>query len=141
MYSVVEALERLFRAQGGVVRTGAEVTKILVEGGRATGVRTAQGDIPADLVVSNADVAHTYSDLLPVHARKRWTDRRLDGLDYSMSCFLLYLGVRRRYETLRHHTLILSERYEALLRDIFDRKVLPDDFSLYLHAPPRTDPA
>jgi phytoene desaturase len=57
-----------------------------------------------------------------------------------MSCFLLYLGTRRQYPQLKHHTLILAERYKGLLRDIFDRKILPDDFSMYLHVPTRTDP-
>jgi phytoene desaturase len=56
-----------------------------------------------------------------------------------MGCFLLFLGVRKAYPRLAHHTLILAERYRDLLRDIFDRKILPDDFSLYLHAPARTD--
>ena len=59
----------------------------------------------------------------------------------SMSCFLLYLGVRRRYPQLSHHTIILGPRYRGLVHDIFDRKVLSDDFSMYLHVPSRTDPA
>ena len=57
-----------------------------------------------------------------------------------MSCVLLYIGTRRQYPQLEHHTLILSERYKELLSDIFGRKILPDDFSMYLHAPTRTDP-
>jgi phytoene desaturase len=58
-----------------------------------------------------------------------------------MSCFLLYLGVRKEYPQLKHHTLIVSKRYRELVEDIFDRKIVPDDFSLYVHAPTRTDPA
>jgi len=58
-----------------------------------------------------------------------------------MSCFLLYIGVKRQYPQLRHHTLVLTERYRELLEDIFERKVLPDDFSMYVHAPTRTDPS
>jgi phytoene desaturase len=58
-----------------------------------------------------------------------------------MSCFLLYLGTKKQYPDLKHHTLILSERYKALLKDIFDKKILPDDFSMYLHVPTRTDPS
>jgi phytoene desaturase len=57
-----------------------------------------------------------------------------------MSCFLLYMGTRRQYPQLEHHTLILTERYRELLADIFDRKIVPEDFSMYLHAPTRTDP-
>ncbi len=141
MYSVVEALGRLFFEQGGEIRTGEEVREILVEDGRAVGVRTAREEIRADLVVSNADPGHTYGRLVDHSARRRWSDGKLASTQWSMSCFLLYIGTRRRYPQLEHHTLILTERYQGLLRDIFDRKVLPDDFSMYLHAPTRTDPA
>ena len=58
-----------------------------------------------------------------------------------MSAFLLYLGVRKKYPQLKHHTLILSERYKGLIDDIFDNKVLPNDFSMYLHIPSQTDPS
>ena len=59
------------------------------------------------------------------------TDRRIEKLDYSMSCFVLYMGVRRTFPQLEHHTLILTERYRTLLDDIFKKKILPDDFSMY----------
>jgi phytoene desaturase len=72
--------------------------------------------------------------------RKKWNDKKIDKAKYSMSAFLLYLGVKKQYPELLHHTLILSERYKALIKDIFDKQILPDDFSMYLHAPTRTDP-
>ncbi len=140
MYSVVEAMGRLFTEMGGVIRTGAEVSRIRVEGGRAVGVEVGRDHHPADLVVSNADVGHTYKHLVHPEHRRRWTDRKVDRTDYSMSCFLLYMGTKRRYPQLQHHTLILAERYKELLKDIFDRKILPEDFSMYLHVPTRTDP-
>jgi phytoene desaturase len=140
MYSVVEALGRFFTELGGTVRTGEEVEEILVEGGRAVGVRTASGTYRADVVVSNADPGHTYGALVDRSHRRRWSDAKLRRTEWSMSCFLLYIGTRRQYPKLEHHTLILSERYKELLTDIFDRKILPDDFSMYLHAPTRTDP-
>ncbi len=140
MYSVVEALGRLVHELGGVIRTGEEVLEIVVENGRTTGVRTAAGLYPADIVVSNADPGHTYGALVGQEHRTRWTDGRLDRTHWSMSCFLLYLGTRRQYPQLAHHTLVLSERYRELLHDIFERKILPDDFSMYLHVPTRTDP-
>lgn len=141
MYSVVEALGRLFFELGGKIRTGEEVREILVEDGRAVGARTASGSVRADLVVSNADPGHTYGALVARSHRRRWTDRKLARTHWSMSCFLLYVGTRRRYPQLQHHTLILAERYKGLLEDIFGKKILPDDFSMYLHAPTRTDPS
>jgi phytoene desaturase len=60
---------------------------------------------------------------------------------YSMSLFVIYFGANRQYPGIRHHTIILSERYQELLHDIFHRKVLSEDFSLYLHRPSATDPS
>ncbi len=140
MYSVVEALGRLFFELGGEIRTNSEVTRIEVDNGRVRGVETAEGFFDTDIVVSNADVAHTYSGLLKAEKRKRWNDRRVAKIEHTMSCFLMYLGVRKQYPEVAHHTLILSERYKGLVKDIFKNKILPDDFSMYVHAPTRTDP-
>ena len=139
---LVRGLVRLIETQGGTVRCGAEVTAIDVKDGAAVGVRLASGEyIAADIVVSNADSAWTYRHLLPAHARRRWTDRRIDRARYSMSLFVWYFGTRRRYDDVSHHTILLGPRYRELLRDIFDRKVLAPDFSLYLHRPTATDPS
>jgi phytoene desaturase len=139
MYSVVEAFARVFTEIGGTIVTNAEVIQIDVHNRIAQGVKTEKTHYPADLVVSNADFAHTYRDLIKKSERKKWNDRTVDNLDYSMSAFLLYLGVKKQYPELLHHTLILSERYKGLVSDIFDKKILPDDFSMYLHVPTRTD--
>ncbi len=139
MYSLVQAFETLFKELGGEVKTGLPVTKIQVEDGNATGVHTRDGFFKADAVISNADFIHTYKNLIGSEHRKKWTDKKLFNLDYSMSAFLLYLGVRKQYPELKHHTLILSERYKPLITDIFDKKILPDDFSMYLHVPTKTD--
>jgi phytoene desaturase len=82
-----------------------------------------------------------YKNLLHPRHRRRWTDQAVNRLQMSMSCFLLYIGVKQQYPQLKHHTLILSKRYRELVNDIFDRKVLPGDFSMYLHVPTRTDPS
>jgi phytoene desaturase len=139
---IVKGLVRLIEGQGGVVRYGAEVRTILIEDGRATGVKLVSGEeLAADVVVSNADSAWTYRYLVPSGSRRRWTDRRIDRARYSMSLFVWYFGTRRRYEDVAHHTILLGPRYRELLRDIFDRKVLAEDFSLYLHRPTATDPS
>jgi phytoene desaturase len=137
---VVKGLAGLISGQGGTLRYNVEVDQILVAGGRATGVRLASGEtIAADIVVSNADSAWTYRKLLPNQARRRWTDRKLDRARYSMSLFLWYFGTDKRYEDVAHHTILMGPRYRELLADIFKRKVLAEDFSLYLHRPTATD--
>ncbi|MBS0579125.1 MAG: phytoene desaturase [Proteobacteria bacterium] len=140
--ALVEGLVRLVAGQGGKLHLNQEVTSIMVRDGRATGVRLASGEeVAADIVVSNADAAWTYRHLLPAQLRRRWTDRRIERARYSMSLFVWYFGTRRRYEEVAHHTILLGPRYRGLLEDIFERKVLPQDFSLYLHRPTATDPS
>jgi len=141
MYSLVEAFEKLFIELGGKVQTGSEISEIMVENGHATGV-VANGQFhAADMVVSNADIIHTYKDLIKPAHRRKWNDKKIDRTSISMSAFLLYIGSKKQYPQLLHHTLILSERYKELVKDIFDNKILPEDFSMYLHAPTRTDPS
>lgn len=140
--AVVSALGRLFTELGGKTRLGTAVRRIVVEGGRATGVETESGErIAADAVVSNADIATTYRTMVPAADRRRWTDRKLAGMRYSMSLFVIYFGTRKKYDEIEHHTILLGERYKELLTDIFDRKHLPEDFSMYLHRPSKTDPS
>ena len=140
---LVEALARLFTDLGGKLRLSKTAREILLTRDRkARGVETTDGEtFEADAVVSNADVANTYRKMIPASARRRNTDRRLEGMRYSMSVFVAYFGTRKRYPEIAHHTIILGERYQGLLDDIFNRKLLVDDFSLYLHRPSATDPA
>jgi phytoene desaturase len=139
--SLVQGLSGLIDDLGGEQRYGAEVDEILVEDGQAAGVELTSGErIPADVVVSNADVAWTYRHLLPPEARTKWTDRRLQNMNYSMGLFVWYFGTKRQYPDVEHHTILLGDRYKGLLDDIFDHKTLADDFSLYLHRPTKTDP-
>jgi len=153
--ALVNALARLIEELGGIIHYNSPVAEILVERGRnghgrqqrATGVRLSDGSIHrADHVIANADVAWTYQNLIPGHARSwRNSDFRWQKLTrYSMSLVVIYFGTRKLYRhdgTLAHHNIILSERYRGLLADIFSRKELPDDFSLYLHMPTLTDPS
>lgn len=140
MYSLVEGFARLFTELGGQITTGAEVAEITVAEGRARGVRTQDGRFfPADVVISNADVATTYGGMIAPEWRRRWTDHRIGRMRYSMSSFLLYLGLDRHYDKLRHHTILIGDRYKGLVNDIFGGR-LADDFSIYLHAPTMTDP-
>ena len=140
--SLVNGLVSLIEGQGGAMRYGEEVRAITLDGRTATGVRLASGEtVHADIVVSDADAAWTYRHLLPASARSRWTDRRIDQARYSMGLFVWYFGTRRQYPDVPHHTILLGPRYRALLNDIFERKVLAEDFSLYLHRPTATDPS
>ncbi len=141
--AIVAALGKLFQELGGKVHLNTEVKEILVQGRRVTGIRLGDGSVQnADIVISNADVGWTYRYLIPEAYRRIYSNRRVENMRYSMSLFVIYFGTRRRYTDsgLAHHNIILSQRYKPLLEDIFHKKVLADDFSLYLHMPTLTDP-
>ena len=91
-------------------------------------------------MASNADVVHTFSKLLPDEPAAATIARGLARKRHSMSLFVIYFGVRRRHANLAHHSVLFGPRYRELLKDIFARGHLADDFSLYLHAPTTTDP-
>ncbi len=145
--AIVDALVRLFNDLGGTLQLNSEVGEIRLQGGRATGVVLKNGEeIEADIVVCNGDVAGAYHSLLPASARRKYTDRQLARMRYSMSLVVIYFGTDRLYRGtdgpgLAHHDIILGPRYKELLHDIFREKRLADDFSLYLHMPTITDPS
>jgi phytoene desaturase len=139
---LIAGLAGLVKSQGGELRLGTRVERIDVAGRRATGVTLEGGErVAADVVVSNADAAATYSKLVQGAARRRWGPARLRRARLSMSLFVWYFGTRRRYPGVPHHMILLGPRYRELLDDIFERKVLAEDFSLYLHRPTATDPS
>jgi phytoene desaturase len=140
--SLVNGLVKLVEGQGNSVRCNTGVAQILVKDGAACGVQLDNGErLAADAVVSNADSATTYRKLLAPEHRKRWTDARIERARYSMSLFVWYFGTRRQYPDVAHHTIALGPRYRGLITDIFERKHLAEDFSLYLHRPTATDPS
>jgi phytoene desaturase len=137
---LVDGLVGLIEGQGGTVRYRADVARIDVAAGAATGVTLADGTrIPADIVVSNADSAETYLSLLGEEGRS-WHRAKLKASSSSMGLFVWYFGTNRQFPDIAHHTILMGPRYRALIEDIFVRKVLAPDFSLYLHRPTATDP-
>ena len=137
---LVDGMVDLIAGQGGSVRCGAEVARIAVTDGRATGVTLVDGTrIAADIVVSNADSAHTYLTLLKNEGHPL-SRAKLKASHSSMGLFVWYFGTNRKFPDIAHHTILMGPRYRELIEDIFVRKVLAPDFSLYLHRPTATDP-
>ncbi len=138
--ALVDGLCRLFTDIGGKLHLNSPLEKILVEEKRVRGVRTQKGEEhPCELVLSNADIVHTYARLLGGHPRGKTYGEKLKNKRHSMSLFLIYFGTNREYPELAHHNIFFGPRYKELLDDIFYRGKLAEDFSLYLHAPTRTD--
>ena len=139
--AIITGLVDLLKGQGNQLLLNAEVRRICVRDQAACGVELVDGRmIAADLVISDADAAYTYQTLLAEHPRKRWNDRKLQRARYSMGLFVWYFGTNKYYADIPHHAIIMGPRYRGLLEDIFERKILADDMSLYLHRPTATDP-
>lgn len=138
--ALVRALVALFERLGGEIRLSAPVERIDLDRTNGRVLHRISGDDAFDAVVSNADVHHTYAGLYGHEDRGRKRARQLERMKWSMSLFVLYFGTNRRYdEHIKHHTILFGNRYEPLLKEIFHGPELPEDFSLYLHAPSVTD--
>jgi phytoene desaturase len=155
--ALVNALVVKYEELGGTLLLNARVENILITDGQggtpkhrlatraARGVRIEDGrEIQSDMVVSNADYATTYMKLIEPQYRNWNPDWKIKAMQYSMSLVVIYFGFKKDPEEvldLQHHNIILGPRYEELLTDIFDRKILAEDFSQYLHVPTLTDPS
>lgn len=140
--ALVRGLVRLFEDLGGRFELNAPVARIETSGSRVSGVRVADGRLfEADAVASNADVVHTYGDLLGQHRRGQSEANSLRKKRFSNSLFVLYFGLDHHHSQLQHHTVCFGPRYRELIKDIFQGDALAEDFSLYLHAPCVTDPS
>jgi len=142
--AIAKAMARVVESQGGIIKFRTEADEITVDGGRASGVRLADGEVlTGDVIVSNADSGYTYSRLLRNLDKKRWTEKRLTRARWSMGLFIWYFGTkgtRSMWTDVGHHTILNGPRYRDLIRDIFVRGHLADDMSLYVHRPSVTDP-
>lgn len=138
--ALIQGLVNLFKDLGGSITYNAGVSRIDTSAGRVTGVTTENGtSYVAPIVASNADVMHTYGRLLSGEPRAVPVAKKLSRRRYSMSLFVIYFGLRREHSELKHHIVMFGKRYRELIREIFKGPKLPDDFSLYLHAPSVTD--
>jgi len=138
--ALVGALARLFTELGGELRLNTAAAAITTRGCAATGVTDEHGaNHDYDAVISNADIEHTYASLLRDEPRVNGMRTSLRRKRWSMSLFLVYFGLRGNYPGLAHHTILFGPRYRELLDEIFGGHEVPEDFSLYLHAPSVTD--
>lgn len=138
---IITALQTIAEKNGAKFHINTPVQKILVEQGKAIGIQTANGEtILSDIVISDADLAHTEQVLLPPEAREYpdtyWASRVL-----APSAFILYLGIKDRVPELTHHNLLFSQDWKKNFSQIFDQPQWPADPSLYICAPSVTDPS
>ncbi|KRA79405.1 phytoene desaturase [Altererythrobacter sp. Root672] len=138
---LVAGMLRHFERLGGEVRLHDPVVRIDSTGNRVEQVETQsgwQGRFHA--VASNADIVHSYRDLLGSSQRGQVMGKRLAKKRFSPSLFVVHFGIEGHWPGIPHHMILFGPRYEGLLDDIYVNGVLPADFSIYLHHPSVTDP-
>ena len=138
--ALVAELRKLMERHGIEILCNTDVQTITTSGNKVTGIITSGGtEITADRIICNGDPPVIYNELLPQKGRamKKAVPEKLTK--YSMGLFVLFFGTKTSYPEIAHHTIWMGPRFEGLLHDIFDKKILADDFSLYLHRPTATD--
>ncbi|CAN5693921.1 phytoene desaturase [soil metagenome] len=137
--ALMSAMAGAVETMGAEIKTSTPVQRILFDGARAVGVHAAGRDQRHDHVIMNADASWALQNLVPQALRPKWRDKKLQGMDYSCSALMLYLGVRGPID-LPHHTICVAEDYPKNIREISGDLTLSDDPSFYICNPSRTDP-
>jgi len=139
--AMVDGFEALMREEGIQIKLNTRVNNLTIDSNRVTQVHTNKGTFECDKLVSNIDPKFLYRNLVPKTNQRLGAKVKTKHAKLSMGLFVLHFGTTKKYPDVVHHTIWLGKRYEALLSDIFDKKILADDFSLYLHRPTATDPS
>ena len=140
--SVVKALEKLMKEENIQIIKSAEVTEIIINNNKVDGVVVNDSNkIECDYVVCNSDPPNVYKNLIkPKDNYSFLFKQKMRRMDYSMGLFVYYFGSKKQYKDVAHHTIYFGNSYEKHLNKIFEKKILSEDISYYLHRPSATDP-
>ena len=138
--AIVGALKGLMERNNIEILLNTTVKKLVVHDGKVSGLILEDGSqITADLIVSNADATYLHQNMIDQDKVALSSKLKLKLAHYSMGLFVIYFGTTKQYPSVVHHTIWLGKTYKELLSNIFDKKILSDDFSLYIHRPTATD--
>ncbi len=138
---IIKGFEKLMKEENIRIFKNSEVTNIVLNKNVAIGIKVKKKNIYADKIILNTDPAFTYKYLINTKLNKKWNKKKIEKMDFSMGLFVIYFGTKKKYTKIAHHTIWMGKRYEGLLKDIFNKQILAEDFSLYLHRPTATDKA
>lgn len=141
MYTMAKSMERLFIELGGKINFNSPIDEIIIENKKAIGVKLNSKEIKADYIVCNADFPYAMKNLIKEEKYKgKYTDKKIDKMKYSCSCFLLYLGLNKKLEDFEVHNILFAEDFDKNINDIFDG-TLPQDPSMYFYISSKLDPS
>ena len=139
--SIVKALEKLMHEENIKIIKSAEVTEIISNDNRVKGVKINNSEIiECDYIVCNSDPPNVYQNLIKSKNDYNFLfKQKMKRMDYSMGLFVYYFGSKKQYKDVAHHTIYFGNSYEKHLDKIFEKKILSEDISYYLHRPSATD--
>ena len=138
---IISALEKLMNEIGIKIIKNDEVIRIITDKKIVTGVVTKNNKtINSKIVICNADPPFVYKHLLDKKQNNFLFKNKIKRMNYSMGLFVYYFGSKKKYNNVEHHSIYFGDSYKELLNQIFDKKILNDDISFYLHRPTATDP-
>ncbi|ENZ5542949.1 phytoene desaturase family protein [Enterococcus hirae] len=140
MYTLATSLARLFEELGGKIVYETSVDEILIDNKIAKGIRIGKEQVMADAIVCGADFPYAMKELIPDERKRgKYTNKKIAKFEYSCSCFLMYLGLDKKYPEEHLHSIYFAEDFKQNVDDLFERGKLPDDPSFYLYRPSLMD--
>lgn len=141
MYTMAEAMGRVFKQLGGEIHLNAQVSQVLVDDGTVNGIQVGSDIILSDYVVCNADFPYAMKHLIRHPHKGNYPDQKIDQMDYSCSCLLFYWGMDRKFDQVEDvHNFVFSNDLDHNMNQIFNGQEL-DDPSFYVYMASKIDPS
>ncbi len=141
LHAIATALVKIGKKYDVEYYTDSEVVKTTHDTKNITSMIVKNWQtITSDLFIVNADQARFETEMLPLD-QQTYTKPYRDKKIFAPSGFIIYAWVSKKLDKLEHHNLYFNDNWAESFGDIYDRHVLPNDPSIYLCAPSKTDPS
>ena len=137
MYNLAKACEKLLYEMNVNIHLNTQISDVIHDQGRIRGIRLLNGStFRADYVVSNMEAYPFYQKVM--HENDSFLKKQ-EKFEPTCSGIVLHLGTDRIYDQLAHHNFFFSADQKKHFELVFDEKKLPEDPTIYVVAPTRTD--
>lgn len=139
LYSYIAALEKVIDDLGGEIKKNLSVDEIVIEGGKASGVKVGEVVYKSDFVICNVDYPYAIKNLINEGKEDlAYNKKNIDKKEYSCSVFMIYLGLNKVFNDLNLHNIYINKNFQVNLEGAFKGK-LPKEPSLYIYYPSAVD--
>lgn len=128
MYQIVQSLYDLSKQNKIDFQFEDSVKEIIIKDKAAKGVIANSGSYNFDIVISNADVFHTYGRLL----KEKKIPEKIIKQERSSSALIFYWGINGKHENLDVHNILFSQNYREEFRQLFVQKNIYEDPTVYV---------